>query len=788
MRALDHKLLRELWHLRGQVIAVSMIIASGVGVMVMGLSSLGALEETTNAYYERYRFADIFASVNRAPESIAGRLAEIPGVRSVDTRIKKLATLDIKGFKEPVIGQLVSIPERGEPLLNRLVLRAGRFVAPDASDEVVLNEPFAEAHGLSPGDYLHAIINGKRRKLGIVGLALSPEFVYALGPGSLMPDDLRYGIMWLGHDALAAAYDLSGAFNYVSIALLRDTESRAVIEQVDNLLSPYGGESAIARENQLSNWFLMNELAQLKTFSKVLPSVFLIVAAFLTNMVLARLIAIERSEIGLLKSFGFTNLQIAWHYTKLVIAMSMVGIVLGWLLGAWLGRFNTQAYAELFNFPILIFRPDPWVFAIAGAISLIAALTGSLSAVARAVSLPPAEAMRPPAPAHYGQGLFASSCFMRSLDQSTRIIIRQITRQPGRSALTSLGVAFSVAILVMALQWLDSIEKMVNVYFNEAQRQDMMIGLLNAQPIRVVHDIKHLPGVLAAEPVRWVGADFRVGSRMHRGTIQAVTPDAHLQLVHDVRGRSVHMPSEGLVVGTELAAKLNIGIGESIWVDIHAGRRPEVRLQLVDTVETYIDLPAYMDLTALNSLLREAPRADVVNVLVDETRKDEFFRELKQIPTVSAVMYRQAAVDNFRNTMAETIVIFVNFFGAFAAALGFGVVYNSTRITLSERGRELASLRVLGFSRGAVSYILLGEVALLVLVALPVGCLIGWSLAWFIVKTTFENEMFRLPLAIYPSSYALAIVVALVATAISAALVRVRLDKLDLIAVLKTRE
>lgn len=788
MRALDHKLRRGLWRLRGQVVAVSMIIASGVGVMVMSLSSVNALEETTQAYYERYRFADVFAVAKRAPERLKRRIAALPGVRSVDTRIDQIASLDIAGFNEPVMGHLVSLPERREPLLNRLVLRTGRFVAYGYPDEVVLNEPFANAHDLQAGDRLHAIINGNKRELTVVGTALSPEFVYALGPGSLMPDDKRYGILWMGREALAASYDLDGAFNSVSLALLPGTDPQSVIDKLDVLLDRYGGSGAIARADQISNWFLMNELEQQRTFSTVLPSIFLLVAAFLTNMVLARLITIERGEIGLLKSFGYRNSQVAWHYAKLVIAMSMVGVVLGWLLGAWLGRYNTETYADLFHFPLLIFRPDPAVFLLAAVISLLAALSGSLSAVAKAVRLAPAEAMRPPAPPQYRQSGLASSRAWRSLDQSTRIILRQLIRQPGRAAMTSMGVAFSVAVMVMALQWLDSLEHMIDVYFIDGQRQHAVIGLTQPEAGRVVHDIRHLPGVMAAEPTRWVSADVSHGNTSHRGAIQGVTPDSQLQLVHDVKGANLKVPEHGLIIGTELAEKLDVGIGDNITVEVREGRKPIVQLPVVDLVETYIDLPVYMDLTALNRLLLQGPRAEFLSVLIDDTQQDAFYRELKNMPKVAMVMLRESAVENFRNTMGETIVIFVGFFGVFAAALGFGVVYNSARITLSERGRELASLRVLGFSRAAISYILLGEVGLLILIALPIGCLIGWSLAWFIVTTTFNNEMFRLPLIIHPSSYGLAILVTLTATAVSAALVRRRLDKLDLIAVLKTRE
>jgi len=788
MSALDHKLRRGLWKLKGQVVAVALIVASGVGTMIMSLSAYDALTETKDAYYERYRFGDVFANLTRAPDSLKHRIKEIPGVRTVDTRINGFANIDIKGFKEPITGQIISIPERGVPLLNQLALQDGRFVEPGKIDEVVLNEPFAEAHGLEPGDYLQAIINGNKRQLKVVGLALSPEFVYAIGPGAIMPDDKRYGIMWMGREALAASFDLDGAFNTVSLALLPNTDPKEVINELDILTEPYGGVGAIARKDQLSNWFLSNEISQQRTFATVLPTIFLLVAAYLTNMVLARLIDIERGEIGLLKSFGYKNYQVAWHYAKLVIAMSLVGIVLGWLVGSVLGKYNTNTYTEFYHFPLLIFKPSPVLFIFAGLISLAAALSGSLSAVKRAVVLPPAQAMRPPSPPKYSNGWITNTRAMKALDQSTRIIIRQLIRQPRRAIMTSLGIAFSIAVMVMILQWLDSLDRMVVTQFHNAQHQDAVLGLVEPRGADVLHDVKHLPGVMAAEPLRWVGADFRHGTRVHRGAIQGVIPDAQLQLVQDVSGRTIKVPPNGLVIGTELGKKLNVGIGDTIWVDVIQGSRPKVEMPVIDMVETYFDLPVYMDLSALNRLLQQGPRNQFISLLVDEKYDNEFYKQLKQTPIVSAVMVKQIAVRNFEDTIAENITITIGFFTVFAAALGFGVVYNSARIMLSERGRELASLRVLGFSRAAISYILLGEVGLLILLALPLGCLVGWCLAWFMVNIAFHNELYRIPLVILPSSYGKAILVTLIATATSALIVRRRLDRLDLIAVLKTRE
>ena len=787
MNALNRKLLRDLWRLRGQVLAIAMVVASGVAVLVMSLATLSSLQETAFTYYERYRFADIFASVTRAPEQLAARIADIPGVQHAETRISKLATLDMAGFEEPVIGQLVSIPEHGESVLNRLALLAGRRVQPDRPDEVVLSEPFAEAHGLTPGSRLHAIINGKRRALHVVGIALSPEYVYAIGPGALMPDNQRFGVLWMGRKALAAAYDLDGAFNDIALSLLHGTQPASVIQPLDQLLARYGGSGAIARADQLSNWFLMNEIDQLGTMARILPTIFLVVAAFLTKMVLARIIATERCEIGLLKAFGYRSTEIGWHYARMVIAITGVGIVLGWLIGAWFGKVSTELYAEFYRFPLLIFAPKPSSFAAGAVVSLGAALAGTLGSMRRAASLPPAEAMRPPSPPLYRRTRLSTSRIAAWLDQPTRIILRQIVRWPGRALLTSAGIGLSVGVLVMALQWIDSINHIVQVYFYDTQRQDMMVGLVEPQSSTAAYEFAHLPGVLAVEPMRIVSAYLRHGNRSHRGALTGVPPDAQLQRVYDASGHVVPLPPGGVVLGTKLAEKLGVSAGDTLQVDVLEGRRPQLQVPVTGVFETYIGGPAFIDIDTLNRLLKERPSLEYANLLVDETARPALYARLKALPEISAVMLREAAVSTFHETLAETLLIYISFFAMFACALGFGVVYNSTRIALSERGRELATLRVLGFSRTEISYLLLGEVALLIFVGLPLGCLAGQGLAW-LMTSAFETELFRVPLVIELSTYGTAVLVALLATAASAALVRRRLDRLDLIAVLKTRE
>ncbi len=787
LRPLDRKLLRDLRRIRGQVLAIAFVMASGVGLLVMSLTSIEALEETAVAYYERYRFAHVFARVKRAPEYVAERIRRIPGVHVVETRVVHSAVLDIEGFEEPVIGQLVSLPERGEPLLNRLALRQGRLPHASAADEVILSEPFADAHRFAVGGRLRVVINGHWRELSVVGIALSPEYVYTIGPGALMPDDRRFGVLWLGRKSLQAAFDLDGAFNDVSLEVVRGTDTELVIQQLDRLLARYGGVGAYARADQLSNWFLMNEIVQLRTLSRILPVIFLAVSAFLTNMVLARLIAVERSEIGLLKAFGYENRAIAGHYVKLVLAIGVLGVLIGWFVGFWLGRHNTQTYAEFYRFPFLLFRPGPRPFLIAAAASLGAALLGALSAVRQAVVLLPAESMRPPMPPLFVRMRFGRRLLDRWLEQPTRIVLRQISRWPTRSLLTSTGIGMAIAVLIISLQWLDAINHIVDVYFLQAQAQDVTVGFAEVRSQQAERNLRALPGVLATEPMRVVAAKMRAGTREQREGIQGVPAFQRLYRVYDAAGHAVALPPEGLVISTMLAKLLGVERGDRITVEVLEGRRGVFEVPVVGLFETYIGSPAYMDIRALNRVMREGPSVTATHLRIDAMRRAELLRALKQIPQVSAVTLKQAAVATFHDTMARTLLIFVSFFVVFSCTLAFGVSYNGARIALSERGRELATLRVLGFTRAEISYILLGETGVLTLLAIPLGCAIGYSLAR-IVAGAFETELYRVPFIIEASTYGLAIVVGLAATAASALLVRRRLDRLDLIAVLKTRE
>lgn len=784
---LDRKLMRDLWAMRGQVIAVALVIASGLTVLIMSLGAISSLEETRAAFYDRYRFADVFAQVKRAPQPLAERIAAIPGVRTVETRVARQVVLDVPGMAEPVTGLLASLPETRQPRLNDLVLREGRWIAPQRHDEVIAAKAFADAHGLRPGDRIAAIINGTRRSLIIVGLALSPEYVYVLAPGQLMPDDRRFGVLWMGREALATAYDLDGAFNDVVLRLERGARVEEVIDRLDALLKPWGGTGAIAREDQTSNWFLSNEIDQLRTLATMLPAIFLLVAVFLLNVAAARIVALEQSQIGLLKAFGFGNGRIAWHYLKMMGGMALLGVLLGWLGGAAMGRWITQLYAQFFHFPFLIYRPDPDVFALAGGIGLGAAALGAFGSVRRAVRLAPAQAMIPPPPPAYRRGILTRLLKPGTLDQPTLMVLRHIVRWPARSAMTVVGIAMAGGVLVIALQWIDSIEVLIDRQFYREQRHDALVTFTDVRSAEAVEALRHVPGVLAAEPMRAVPARLAFGPVERRDTIAGLPAAPALNRLLDAAEQPVRLPPEGLALSGKLAEMLGARRGDRIRVEILEGRRPVLDLPVTAVVDTYVGAPAWMEIGALRRALNEGATVSGAALLVDPARQDAFYAALKETPAVAGVSLKAAAVGTFRATLGDTMYIMIGFYVTFASLLTFGVVYNAARIALSERGRELASLRVLGFSQGEVAYILLGELALLTLAAIPLGWGVGTGLA-HVLSASMDTELFRIPVAIAPSTYGWSAVVVVLGAALSGLAVVRQVRRFDLVAVLKTRE
>lgn len=789
MRALNLKLLRDLWHMRGQALAIAAVIMGGVATLVMSLSTYDSLVTTRDRFYREFRFADVFVNLKRAPEPVAERLRAIPGVAHLETRVVAGVKLEVAGFTDPITGLLLSVPDSGEPQLNNLFLRRGRWVQPYSADEAVLSDTFADAHHLQPGDKFGAIINGKRKLLTIVGVAVSPEYVYQIAPGAMFPDFKRYGVVWMGRNALAAAYNMTGAFNNVTLTLEPGVQAQEVIDRADIILASYGGTGAYPRKDQFSNRFLSEELKQLQTTATIFPAIFLGVAAFLLNVVVSRLIALQREQIATLKAFGYTYIAISWHYVKLVMLMVMLGVAAGVALGAWFGQGLSNVYMETtFRFPYLDYQINARLILISTAVALTAALSGTLFSVARAVRLPPAEGMRPEMPVIYSTTFAERIGLQRWFAAPSRMILRHIERRPIKSLLTVIGISCACALMMVGNYQKGAIDFMIDVQFRQASREDLALAFIDTTSGRALHELAALPGVTYVEGFRDVRAVLRFQHYRYRTIIYGIQPEGQLHRSLDRQLQPIAVPPGGVVLTDHLAKNiLHVKPGDMLTVEVLEGNRPVLQVPVLGITQQFLGVSAYMQQDSLNALMHEGPVVSGAYLALTPGTEKLIYDKLHQRPQVLGQVANSASIKSFYATIGEFVLFYNMVASLLAASIGFGVVYNSARIALSERGRELASLRVLGFTQGEIAYILLGELALLSLAAIPVGFLLGVGLVSILVHS-FESDLYRLPLVLHPSNYATGASVVLVSALLSGLLIWRKLGQLDLVAVLKTRE
>ena len=785
MKALDQKLFRDLLHMRGQVLAIVLIVACGIASLVTMMSTYSSLKLTQATYYDQYRFADVFVQLKRSPDSLIPRLADIPGVSTVRTRVVKDVTLAVAGLAAPATGRLISIPEQPVPMLNDLFIRTGRY--PDSGDEVLASEAFANANHLTLNDTVGAIINGRWQTLRIVGTALSPEYVYEIRGTELVPDNEHFGLLWMQQGALSTAFDMKGAFNDVSLALMPGASEAEVIFQLDQQLEIYGGLGAFGREDQVSNKFISEEIRMLSAQAVLVPGIFLGIAAFLLNLLLSRLVGTQRDQIAVMKAFGYNNIAVGIHYLKLVLVVVLLGASLGSGLGWRLGWGMTRLYADFYHFPLLRYEVQPVVLWTALLVSGGAAILGAFLSVQRAVALPPAEAMRPEPPATYRPTVVERLGLQRWFSAPSRIILRNLERRPLQGLMSVIGIAIAIAILVLGRYFTDAMDALVDIQFRTIQREDVTLVFNNPLSAQAQFELYHLPGVLRAEPFRVVPVRLRFGHLSKLSGITGIEPNSELRRLLDREQRPVTLPPDGVVLSTKLADLLQAHIGDRLTVEVLEGDRPTRTVPVTGIFDELVGISAYMDIHALNRLLREGFTLSGAYLQVDTQVQPQLYAQLKQTPTVASVALRQTTIDQFNEIIAESMAGFTTVLVAFASIIAFGVVYNAARIALSERGRELATLRIIGFTRAEIAFILLGEQAVLLGLAMPVGFALGFALA-ALMTHLYDWELFRFPLVVTPASYAFAFVVIMTAALVSAGMIRHQLNRLDLIAVLKTRE
>jgi len=791
MKTLDRKLLRDLRTMWSQALTIALVVASGVGGFITTLSAVDSLALARESYYARDSFADVFAVVKRAPDSLADQLQKIDGVADVQTTVEHTVRVEIEGISDPIIGHLIGLDRNTPQRMNRVSVRTGRMleeqavgIRADDAIEALVSEGFAEARGLKPGSQVSALINGKRRTLKISGIALSPEYIFAGLAG--MPDMRGFGVFWVDKKVLAAAYDMEGAFSHISMKLAPGASLQTVIGSTDALISRYGGRETHGREDQMSHAMLDNEIKEQHVMGTVLPSIFLAVAAFLLNVVVSRIVATQREQIAALKALGYGNVVIGMHYLKFVLIIVIIGLLLGVALGKWLGTLFMGLYADFFHFPSFEHHLEPWLLFISIGITVGVAVLGTINTIAATVRLAPAEAMHPPAPARYRR-TWPERLGLTRISTSLRMILRNMERKPWRTSLSIGGVAAAVAIVVMGNFFRDAIEVIVDTKFNVEMRSDVVLWLADPVSSSARYEVSRLPGAISVEAGRDVAVRLRNGHLSERSSIQGFNAKPQLRRIIDVDNRQILPRSDGLILTDRLAENLDLRVGDSVLVETLEGEPRKLRIPLVGTVRDMMGLNAFMERRALNRLLNEDDVSTQYAVAVERGSEPRFLTAAMTLPRVVGAFSKATLWRNMQDISARNIRIMSTILTLFASVIAVGVVYNNARIALAERTWELASLRVLGFTRAEVSALLLGEMAIGIAIALPIGMWLGNGLVHLIAEL-LRNDQFLFPVIIQPRTYAWAGLSVLLAGMASALIVRRRIDRLDMVAALKTRE
>lgn len=785
LRALDRKLLRDLWHLRVQAAAVALLTACGVATFVGSVTTWRALERSQAGFYASHRFPDLFAEVRRAPAPLADRLAALPGVAEAEPRVGGSGRVELeRAGGAPITARLISQPPGGSRL-DRLHLRSGR--GPAGPGEAAAGEGFAQAWRLGPGDALDVVVNGRRERLTVVGVAVSPGTIYTIRPGDLVPDDRHFAVLWVDEATLAGALDLTGAWNEVGLVLAPGARQAEVVARVDRLLAAAGGAGAYGRDEHVSHRFISDEIRQLEAMAAVVPTIFIGVAAFIVSLVLSRLVATQRAQIGMLKALGWSGAQVAAHYAWMVAAVALAGGAAGIGGGLAMGQWMAGVYARYYRLPELRFEGDLPVVALALALALGAALLGAAGAVWRALRLPPAEAMRPTAPPSYRAGLLDRLGVARWLSPPGRMVVRGLSRRPLRAALAALGLSTAVAVLEISGFTEGAVDLIVRRELEEGQRQDLAVTFTGARGPAALAELRALPGVLAVEGTRDVPAVLRHGHHRYRTALRGVEPGARLGRLVAADGQVVPLPPAGLVLSRQLAAQLDVGPGGVVTVEVAEGRRPVLALPVVATVDDLLGAGATMARPALSASLGEGPLATGAWLAVDPARADEVRASLAARPGVLGATSRAATVAAVRAILDELLQSYMAVITFLAAGLAAGVVYNTARITWAEREPELCTLRVIGFTRGEAWRILAGEVLALLVAALPLGAGLG-VLAVRGTAAAMSNDLFRIPAVVGHAEVAYA-VGATAAVTLAVTLLALRwVARLDLVGSLDRRE
>ena len=754
MKVLDRKLLRELWHQKGLIVAITMLVSVGIMCFISMRSAHLNLKFAQANYNAQCRMADFSINVKKIPVAELQELLDLPGISELRPRIQFFCTVDLPQARDPINGLVLSMPDLRQPVINDVVLKRGGYFTEQRRDEVIVNNAFARKHGVRPGDVIHLLLNNRRQELHVVGTAISSEFIYLVGPGAISPDPEHFGVFYLKQSFAEEVFGFDGAANQVVGLLAPEVRAHSdeLLRTAERKLKPFGVFSVTPLKDQPSHRFVSDEIRGIGTFAGLMPIIFLAVAALVLNVLLMRLIDQQRVVIGTLKGLGYSNAELFLHFMKFSAAIGIFGGFVGWGLGYYMSGLITGNYQVMFEFPDLQNNIYPDLYLVGLVISVSCSLIASTRGARQALSLQPAEAMRSKPPSKGGRiWLERVPALWSRLSSGWRMVLRNMIRHRARTTVGIFAAAMGAGVLSCGLLLQASMNYLIDFQFSKIDCAEVDLAFKDEHSIDSVAEAARLPGVEHAEPVLDVACEFFNGPYRRKGVIRGLLPNARLTVPRDVNEDRIPIPAVGVTMTRKLAELLRLKPGEMLEFEPVKGLRERQRVPIVTLADSYMGLTVYADINYLSKLIDEDLAVTGVQLEVDERPEamKELVKSVKRLPSVQTYISRKSTISNLNATLVKIQNFFINVMTVFAGVIFFSSLLNMSLISLAERRREVATFLVQGYSHWEVGLNFLRES----LVTAGIGTVLGFPLGYLLclwLTHNYDTEMFRFPLRTPP--------------------------------------
>jgi len=787
MNILFRNLLRDIKKSKGQFISILIIVILGVTFYTAINSAFKNLSTSSDKYYEEYRLADIWVDIYSAPIGIKEKIESIPNVKTATGRIIKDASINISEGNATL--RFITLPDIKRDIVNDVVIKSGRYFSEDDSSQCLLDEDFFKANNLNLGEYIYPIINGNKVKLKIVGCVKSPEFVYTLKDASeIIADNKRFGIVYVKQSFGEAIFGLNGSINNISIQIFNGSDVKNVKDDVKKALKNYGVKSVIDRDEETSSKMISEKIKQLKSMGGTFPVIFFMVASIIIYIMMGRMVENQRTQIGVLKAVGFTNMQVLAYYMSYSAMIALIGSFIGSILGTYMGVAMTKLYNQYFNLPLAEVKIYGEYVIPAFILTLIFCLFAGYHSCKIIFKIMPSEAMRQKSP-QSGKKIIIDEIdvIWKNISHLGKIILRNLFRYKKRALLTSLGVIFSSAILLVALSMGDSMDFMIKQQYGNIQNYDIKVKLSKLISIEELNNIKNITHVKEMEPILETGVEISNGWKSKTVGFTALVKEPEMYKVEDKSGNAMSIPSNGVLISEKLANTLGVKVNDSVNIKFYFPGKEKKEMVVRGIVVQYLGLSTYTSMDNLNSILGEGMIASSAVLKLDNINfENEIKDKLKDMPNVTSVESKSDSLNALLSAMGA-MQASIGVYIMLAAILLSAVLYNIATINIFERQRELATLKVLGFSNNEVKKLIFNENYIIVILGMIVGLPFGKWLGASLMASS-STDAYTIPYVVEFKTYIIAIILTLLFTAITNLTLMKKIKALDMIEVLKNKE